>query len=159
MFPPVARRRLLTIAAGGAVAAAIPAVPLMAAEPDPIFAAIQVCRAAKQASDDAYARVNQLMERAIERFGSGREQFEARNAFVEDILGEHPDDHGGGPAIALWEGYEAFAATVPTTLAGLFAMLAFAGEVADREPDALNDFGILSTFAAAAMSLSKGGAA
>src|SRR5207248_10568252 len=104
--PPVdpTRRHLLSIAAGGAVAAAIPTAALTAAaEPDPIYAAIQACREAKQASDEAYARVSQLQKLAKQRFGSGREQFKARNAFVEDILGEHPDDYGDGPAVALWD--------------------------------------------------------
>ena len=41
------RRHLLTIAAGGAIAAAIPTAGLTAAaEPDPIYEAIAACRAA-----------------------------------------------------------------------------------------------------------------
>src|SRR5207237_10928423 len=103
----------------------------------------------------ADARVSQMNKLASETVGSAREQFEARDAFVGDILGEHPDDYGDGPAVALWDEYEAFADTVPTTLAGLFAMLAYAGEVSDHEPDVLAEMGIISTLAIAAKSLIK----
>jgi hypothetical protein len=45
---------------------------------------------------------------------------------------------------------------VPTTLAGLFAMLTFADEVTERDPDAFNEVAIFSTFAEAARTLSGG---
>ena len=76
--------------------------------------------------------------------------------FVAEMIGQHPDAYTAGLADELWDAYEDFAETVPTTLAGLFAMLAYAGEVADCEHDAFNDVAIFSTFAAAANALLGG---
>ena len=93
---------------------------------DPIFKAIEACRVAKEASDHAYARKDWLLAIARKKFGAA--QTEAINAFIGEALGCEQDDYSDGPAAALWNSYEAFAETVPTTLAGLFAMLVFAGE-------------------------------
>jgi hypothetical protein len=132
------------------------AVPAAATEPDPIFAAIDACRSAKQTSDEAYARVRKLRAWTKRRFGTGDEQRQAREALIERALGCDEDTYTDNPAAALWDAYEAFAETVPTTLAGLFAMLAFADEVADREREFFNDTAIFSTFAAAAAALTGG---
>jgi hypothetical protein len=73
MFPPVdpTRRRMLTIAAGGAVAAAIPAdarvYPGHAA--DPIFAAIEAHRKADAAADIAFAESSRLYQLANKMVG------------------------------------------------------------------------------------------
>jgi hypothetical protein len=90
---------------------------------------------------------------AQKKFGAGPAQCEARNAFVDEALGCDQDDYSDGPAVELWDTYRTFAQTVPTTLAGLFAMLAYAGEIADCEPEALDETTILSTFATAANAL------
>jgi hypothetical protein len=121
-----------------------------AAEPDPIYAAIQACRNAKQASDAAFDRVNQLNKLAERTVGSS---LEARNAFIEQTIAAHPDVYIDGFMSVLWASYDAFARTVPTTLVGLFAMLAFADEVTDRTPEVFNDGVILSTLATAAKAL------
>jgi hypothetical protein len=60
---------------------------------------------------------------------------------------------------AIWFGRRATGVaprTVPTTLAGLLAMLVYADEITHCEPDVLAGFGIFSTLATAAKSLSKG---
>ena len=109
---------------------------------DPIFAAIQACRTAKRESDAAYARVNSL--HAL-----------ARHAYIKKALGCDEDAYTEGPASALWDAYGAFAETVPTTLAGLFAMLIFADQITDHDRDALG-VTIFSTFATAAKALIGG---
>ena len=77
----------------------------------------------------------------------------ARNAFVEKMLGEDPDSITDDFASELWDSYEDFAQTVPTTLAGLQAMLVFAYEVAEQDADVLNEAGIFATLATAAKAL------
>jgi hypothetical protein len=124
----------------------------VAAKPDPIFAAIQACRDAKRASDAAFTRTDQLNKLAEKTVGSS---FEARNAFIEQTIGEHPDDYTDRSMSGLWASYDTFARTVPTTLDGLFAMLAFADEVTDRTPDVFNDSVIFSTLATAAKALMR----
>jgi hypothetical protein len=73
MFPPVdpTRRHLLTIAAGGAVAAAIPsaAVAGIPASGDPIFAAIEAHREATAVASVAYAESARLHRLANEMVG------------------------------------------------------------------------------------------
>jgi hypothetical protein len=78
-----------------------------------------------------------------------------RRGFVESFIGDE-DDHTDSYALPLWDYYDAFAETVPTTLAGLLAMLVYADEITHCEPDVLAGFGIFSTLATAAKSLSKG---
>jgi hypothetical protein len=117
---------------------------------DPIFDAIEACREAKRTSDAANAKVSQLYELAEKSVGPN---LKACNAFIEMIIGDDPDDYTNGPASALWDSYEDFAETVPTTLAGLQAMLAFADEVTAHDADAFNEVAIFSTFATAAKAL------
>jgi hypothetical protein len=63
-------------------------------------------------------------------------------------------------ASAMWDSFEEFAQTEPTTLAGLFAMLINAEEIVEgSDLDVLDDGEICSTMAAAARRLSKGGPA
>lgn len=135
--------------------AVLPAAVPAAAEKlaDPIFGAIAACRAAKAASDAAYARVRNLYQEAAEAGLGGDSPLAGRYAFVEARLGRHPDEYTDGPAFALWDCYEEFAEIEPTTLPGLFAMLIYAGEVAECDRDAFNDVDIFSTFAAAANAL------
>jgi hypothetical protein len=73
MFPPVdqARRHLLTIAAGGAVAAAIPAAAMADASAiDPIFAAIDEHRKAQSAHLAAIKELDRLERIATISFGA-----------------------------------------------------------------------------------------
>jgi hypothetical protein len=111
--PPVdqARRRLLTIAAGGAVAAAIPAATLAAAPAvDPIFALI----AAKRAADLAHDRACGALNEAEVRYGVDSD--EADEVFAL----------GGSACHAAYEAGWPLATTPPTTLAGVAAVLRFA---------------------------------
>jgi hypothetical protein len=102
--------------------------------------------------------VSQCNKLAAEKIGSGREQFKARNAFVAEMIGQDPDAYTDGPAIALWGAYDAFAQTVPTTLAGLVAMLTVAEEICEEESEAFREEPavMISTLATAAKSLLKG---
>jgi hypothetical protein len=76
MFPPVnpTRRHLLTIAAGGAVAAAIPsaAVAGIPASGDPIYAAIEAHRKADAVADAAFAESSRLYQLACEMVGPSK---------------------------------------------------------------------------------------
>jgi hypothetical protein len=134
-----------------AVTGAAAATPL---EDDPIFAAIAATREFEQTTEEAYARLADLRRKAELRFGSSREQFEAREDFIESLIGTAPDEYVSNYALPLWDHYRMFAETAPTTPAGLFAMLVYAGEVTERERDVLADMGILSTLATAARALS-----
>src|SRR5206468_12010706 len=80
--------------------------------------------------------VRDLRREAKRRFGAGEEQRGLRQAYIESFIGDE-DEYTDGPCDAVWATNEAFAQTVPTTLAGLFAMLAYAGEIEDCEPDIL----------------------
>jgi hypothetical protein len=72
MFPPSSRRGFLTIAAGGAVAAAIPAAALAAvATADPIYAAIERHRAEQKAYVDAIMARDKLHEIVPEEIRRG----------------------------------------------------------------------------------------
>jgi hypothetical protein len=116
--PPVdqARRRLLSVAAGGAVAGVVSTVSFAAAaEPDPIFALI----AAKRAADAAHGDACDMLNDAERRYGFNSD--EAETAFED-----------GGPAChAAYEAGWPLATTPPTTLAGVVAVLRFANEIED----------------------------
>jgi hypothetical protein len=148
--------RRQSIVAGVALLAALPAGAVAAttafAELDPVFSSIQDCRSAKGDSDAAFARVDQLNKLAEKTVGSSRE---ARDAFIKQTIGEHPDDYIDRFMSVLSASYDAFARTVPTTSAGLSAMLAFADEVTDRTPEVFNDGVIFSTLATAAKALMR----
>jgi hypothetical protein len=112
------RRHLLTIAAGGAVAAAIPAearaYPGHAA--DPIYAAIEAHRKAAAVEQAAWDAVN-----ADEKTSRSDE------CALTD-----------GPNAAACDAVDEFAETVPTTLRGLLAMIVYASELDDQDPEAFN---------------------
>jgi len=115
------RRRLLTIAAGGAVAAAIPTATLTAAPAvDPAFALI----AEKQAADVAHEKACDALSAAEERYGFHSDAVE--EAWVNSGAACHAADQVG------WK----LAATLPTTLAGVAAVLRFANEIEDAVEDA-----------------------
>ena len=55
----------------------------------------------------------------------------------------------------LWDAHQAFAETEPTTLAGLLAMLIYAGEIAERgDREVFHEVDIFPTIATAAKTLS-----
>jgi hypothetical protein len=109
-----ARRRLLTIAAGGAVAAAIPTAALVASPAvDPAFALI----AEKRAADVAHGVAIDAQDEAETRYGIGcAEEAFQRCCIACRVVGE-----------ADWR----LATTPPTTLAGVAAVFRFANEVED----------------------------
>jgi hypothetical protein len=112
MFPPVdpTRRRLLTVAAGGAVAAAIPTVTLTAAPAaDPIYAVIERHRKACAAHNEA---LDTHMD--FEEVGMTGEKLAKYNSLVAatDAAYDELDDAG----LDLIN-------TRPPTLAGIFCAL------------------------------------
>jgi hypothetical protein len=110
------RRHLLTVAAGGAVAAAIPTATLTAATAvDPAFALI----AEKQAADVAHEKACDTLSDAEERYGFQSDAVEG--AWENSGAACHAADEVG------WK----LAQTVPTTLAGVAAVLRFANEIED----------------------------
>src|ERR1700682_770417 len=121
------RRHLLTIAAGGAVAAAIPAdaraYPGHAA--DPIYAAIEAHRKAAAVEQLAWDEVNRLYELADKKVGQDRK--DAREAIR--VGAENAVTYG--PNAEASAALDEFAETVPTTLPGLLAMIVYASEADD----------------------------
>jgi hypothetical protein len=121
MFPPVdhARRHLLTVVAGGAVAAAIPTTTAAAigipATADPAFALI----AEKRAADIAHGEAIDAQDEAesVHEYGSA----------VVDEAWQRCCDACGVVNEADWR----LATTPPTTLAGVAAVLRFANEIED----------------------------
>jgi hypothetical protein len=114
MFPPVdqARRHLLTVVAGGAVAATIPTAALMAATaPDPMFDLIKAHRKAHAAH---VASLN-LQNRFERRFGIGEGNW----------ISEKPCHQEN-------DAFEELVATPATTLPGLVATLAYFEELASE---------------------------
>jgi hypothetical protein len=114
MFPPVdpTRRHLLTIAAGGAVAAAIPAAALAAAPAiDPVFGLIEAHR---NAHATHVASLN-LQNRFERRFGIGEGSW----------ISEKPchDEN---------DVFEALEAEPATTMAGLLAKLDYFQELSSE---------------------------
>jgi hypothetical protein len=61
-----------------------------------------------------------------------------RSAARAEIHGD-TDELTEGPADAAWDARDQFAETVPTTLPGLLAMIVYANELAEQDPDALTD--------------------
>ncbi len=77
---------------------------------------------------------------------------EDRSAARAEIHGD-TDELTDGPANAAWDARDQFAETVPTTLPGLLAMIVYANEVAEEDPDAFTgdgDRSLLQTLATAA---------
>jgi hypothetical protein len=112
--PPVdqARRRMLTIAAGGAVAAAIPTAALTAAPAiDPVFELIEAHRKARVAH---YAAIRELARR------------EARGDWDSDWITEQP-------SVDDYDAFDRVVGAAATTPAGLFAKINYLREFAERE--------------------------
>jgi hypothetical protein len=130
------RRQLLTIVAGGAVAAAIPAARAYP-EPDPIYAAIEAHRKAAAAEQAAWDHVNRR----------------------PDLSRDDECALTDGPCKEAWDAREKFAETVPTTIPGMRAMIIYANELEDEDPEWLwnpGDYRLLETLATAAEALMDG---
>ena len=141
--------------AGLAVLPAAAAIGIPVSEVDPIFAAIAASREAQQEADRACARAAELNKEATAKFGSGKQHYADCCAYVADILGVDHDEYTAGPFDDAWDAHQAFAETEPTTLAGLFAMLIYAGEIAERgDRDVFDDVDIFPVVATAAKKLS-----
>jgi len=91
------RRHLLTIAAGGAVAAAIPADARAYPGPDPIYAAIDADRKAAAVEQAVWAEFNRLSEIADEKVGPNEieipSMIEPGNHGASVELGRHRAGH------------------------------------------------------------------
>jgi hypothetical protein len=115
MFPPVdpTRRRLLTIAAGSAVAAVIPTA-VVAGIPtsvDPVFELIEIHRKAHA----AHMAALQLQNRFERRYGTGHGRWISTKPC-------HDED----------DAFEAFVAEPAVTMQGLSAKLAYFDELASE---------------------------
>jgi hypothetical protein len=114
------RRHLLTVAAGGAVAAAIAAAaPAAAPAVDPIHVLI----AAKRAADAAHGRACDELSETEDRYGVASD--EAEEVFERGGAACHTADEAGWP----------LATTQPTTLAGVVAVLRFATQIEDERDE------------------------
>ncbi|SDK14073.1 MULTISPECIES: hypothetical protein [Bradyrhizobium] len=139
---------LVSLPIVAAVPTASPAMPTN----DPIFAAIERARQAKAQSDARYARVSKLYKSAAKR-GLGEESsLDERNAFVEAKFGCDPDIYTDETAQALWDAVDETFEVVPTTPAGMLALLRFADKLGERESDLVleNAFTLIATLTAAA---------
>jgi hypothetical protein len=125
------RRCLLTIAAGGAVAAALPTAGLTAAiAADPIFTAIDEHRKADAAHLAAIKEVDRLYR----------------------IHGDADESITEKPCDAENEAFEALVAATASTLPGLVAKLAYLRDIGEREAWMLDQregvaFGLIESFA------------
>jgi hypothetical protein len=88
MFPPASRRGFLTLAAGGAVAAAIPATSVAMA--DPIYDAIERHRAEQKVYVDAIMARDKLEESLPDEIRRGpRVQFDLKDGVNPYYLYSH----------------------------------------------------------------------
>ena len=66
-----------------------------------------------------------------------------------------PGIYAEGLAVVLWDAYDSFARTVPTTRAGIMAKLVFIDEVTEHTPDAFDDEVVSGTLITAAKRLTR----
>ncbi len=115
MFPPVdqARRRLLTVVAGGAVAAAIPSNVRVNPEhvADPVFDLIEAHRKANAAH---YAAIREL------------DRLEKIDGFTDWGITQKPCDDEN-------DAFDSLVEAVAATLPGIFAKVDYLREIAQRE--------------------------
>lgn len=162
------------------------------AEPDPIFAAIEVHRKAKAAAAAAFAEVERLTTIADAEVGPRSlpvlnmvqpgwfkefvdvtswididqlvpaEIYPDENAHFRERLRRQQEDHDAivgdtdeitdEPCAVLWTAIDDFAETVPTTMAGLLAMILYADEIWQQEEAGL----LIANMATAARALVGG---
>ena len=100
---------------------------------DPIFAAIEAHKAAKLRAEAAFAEIRRVRQLADSMAFVGPDKGQvARRAFIERSIGDE-DKFTDGPCGDAWEAFVAFANTVPSTLAGLVAMLNYAEQCSAEE--------------------------
>jgi hypothetical protein len=66
-----------------------------------------------------------------------------------------PGVYAEGLAVVLWDAYDSFARTVPTTSAGIIAKLVFIDDVSEHTPDAFDAELVSGTLIAAAKRLTR----
>jgi hypothetical protein len=187
------RRHLLTLAAGGAVAAmAISTAAQAAGSPaDPIYAAIEAHRRAYATMQAIFAEHRQAHDLADAKVGPGHldipsmvdpgktieascwwdieqavprelypdlcahhnklldERMAARGAIIESLVPDEDEETDEVSSAELWAIRE-FERTIPTTLPGLLAMIAYAGECCENNSDAfLEDCSLIESLAMA----------
>jgi hypothetical protein len=158
---PVDRRQILTGGAALATVVATPQMPAQAATPDPIFAAIEICKELKAQCDARYARVSCLYGEARKAGLRDESELVERNAFVEERLGCHPDSYTDQTADAWWEAIRDLFGIEPTTLPGILALLRFAELVAEDDNDLVeeNSTVLVATLAASMETITNRGLA
>ena len=98
--------------------------------PDPIYTAIEACRNARRCFEWACAEADTLSENSYV-------SVDRMSGFIDHLWLSECDSYGE------------FAETVPTTAAGVLAMIAFADEALERNPDAFDKAEMHSTLATA----------
>jgi hypothetical protein len=78
-----------------------------------------------------------------------------RKQVFDPAHSKDPGVDAEGLAGVLWDAYDAFARTVPTTHAGISAKLVFIDEVTERTPDAFDDEVVSGTLITAAKRLTR----
>ena len=143
MTGPISRRRALTtIASAGAVmplAAALPALAA-AAEPDPIFAAIEKHKAAYSAFVDAAHHDGELEETLPwDRRQSSITAYETEIVDTDAPEWVAAKRRTMATADAMYDSAIDLLDVAPTTVAGVIALLAYAAEAEDLWPDDLKN--------------------
>jgi hypothetical protein len=85
------------------------------------------------------------------------ERREAHAAIVESLIGGDEDELTDEPCYGELDTRDAFSETVPTTIPGLLAMIVYAGEITNRDPEAFADSNcsLIETLAAAAKAIAQ----
>jgi hypothetical protein len=85
------------------------------------------------------------------------ERREAHAAIVESLIGGDEDELTDEPCHDELDSRDAFSETVPTTVRGLLAMIAYAGEITKRDPEAFADSNcsLIETLATAAKAIAQ----
>jgi hypothetical protein len=136
----------------GAIAATT-AVTVAGARPaalaiDPIYAAIDAHRKVNAVALAEWAESTRLYELVDEKY-VGQDREDAREA-----LRGHEETISNGSNAVAYDAQAEFAATVPTTLPGLLAMIVYASELDDEDPEVFSD--CRETLATAAQALMRG---
>ena len=95
---------------------------------------------------DLFARHNSLLD----------ERRAAHAAIVESLIGDE-DEATGEVCYPELDARDAFSETIPTTIPGLLAMIVYAGEITERDPEAFADSNcsLIETLATAAKAIAQ----
>jgi hypothetical protein len=88
---------------------------------DPIFEALETAITKKRASNERYAIVRYAYAEAKKRGLGDDSPLVDRNAFVEGVVGQDPDQFTDETADAYWEAVDDLFEVEPTTLLGVLA--------------------------------------